>query len=68
MTSAPVRPRTPADVLAEVAALSYDTAEETAQVMGMTPGQIARALHAAGRPDIAGPFRRAARRARRAAP
>jgi len=68
VTSPTARPRTPADVLAEVAALSYGTAEETATVMGMTPDQIARALHAAGRPDIAGPFRRAARRARRAAP
>ena len=62
----PPSTRTPAEVLAEVAALSCDTAEEAAAALGMTPGRVAQALHDAGRPDIARPFQRAAQRARRA--
>ena len=61
----PTSPRTPTEVLAEVDALRHLTPDQTAAAMGMTTGQIARALHDAGRPYRAGVFLRAGGRARR---
>lgn len=61
----PAHARTPADVLAEVDALHHLTPDQTAETMHMTTRQIARALHAAGRPRHASVFLRAWTRARR---